>query len=139
MVPKMVPKLRRRLQMRKIAGLDGFRRVTCLVLTLLFLSPSWNPVRGEEGGSAGLQALKAQLETVNRQLDDAQRQLSAIPGPNYCCCAGAFILAPIIGGIFWYFVDIKPKEDRRNQLQNRIQTLTSERQNLIAQIAILER
>jgi hypothetical protein len=135
----MVAKLQRRLQMQRIASPDGFRKVICLVLTLLLLCPLWNPVRGEEGGSAGMQALRAQLETVNRQLDDAQRQLSAIPGPSYCCCAGAFILAPIIGGIFWYFVDIKPKEDKRHQLEARIQALTSERQSLIAQIAILQK
>jgi Tfp pilus assembly protein PilO len=110
-----------------------------MVLTLLLLCPLWNPVRGEEGGSAGVQALKEQLQTVNRQLDDAQRQLSAIPGPNYCCCAGAFILAPVVGGIFWYFVDIKPKQDKRHQLESRIQTLTSERQSLITQIAILDK
>lgn len=125
--------------MQNSVGLSGFRRVTCMALTLLLLCPVWNPVRGEEDGSASLQALQAQLQTVNRQLDDAQRQLSAIPGPNYCCCAGAFILAPIIGGIFWYLVDIKPKEDRRRQLEFRIQTLISERQSLIAQIAILEK
>ena len=113
----------------------SFRRVVSLVLALLLLFPLWNPARGEESDSAGLLVLKAQLETVNRQLDDAQRQLSAVPGPNFCCCAGAFILAPIIGGILWYFVDIKPKQDTRHRLEYRIQTLTFERQSLIAQIA----
>ena len=73
--------------MQRIAGMVGFRRVTCMVLTLLFLYPLWNPVRGDEAGSASVETLKAQLATVNRELDDAQRQLSAMPGPNFCCCA----------------------------------------------------
>lgn len=92
----------------------------------------------EETNTSNIQVLQQQLLTVNSQIDDAQRELNSLPNPNYCCCAGAFILAPIIGGIFWYFVDIKPKQDKRNQLQARIQSLTSERQSLVAQIVLLQ-
>jgi hypothetical protein len=107
-----------------------------LVMAIILCLPI--PVRaGDDGPEAKLQMLKSQLETVNRQIEDAEKELSRIPNPNWCCCAGAFVLAPVIGGIFWYFVDIKPKQDKRRSLENRIQTLTLERQSLLAQIQAL--
>jgi len=93
---------------------------------------------GDESKENRAQVIKAQLDTVNRQIDDAQRELSHLPNPNWCCCAGAFILAPVVGGIFWYLLDIKPKQDKKQILESRIQTLTLERQSLLAQLAALQ-
>lgn len=83
-------------------------------------------------------ALVAQLATVNRELDDAQSKLTASPAPSTCCCIGSFILFPI-GPLFWYFMDIKPKNDKRHQLEERIQTLTNERQLITTQLMMMQK
>ena len=116
----------------------GSGLVFALAVALLLGLPTLG--RCAEGDSSTTrQILQSQLATVNRQLDDAQRELSAIPDPNYCCCIGAFVLAPVIGGIFWYFVDIKPKEDKKHQLEARIQSLTEERHSLQMQLMMLQK
>jgi len=77
------------------------------------------------------------LAQVNRELEQAQAELNRIKPPNWCCCAGAFCLAPVIGGIFWYFVDIKPKQDKRRQLEQRVRDLEWQRNNLQTQLLLL--
>ncbi len=116
------------------------RQCVCLVMVFVMLQCLLTyGYCGEEATSAKVAAIQAQLAAVNRQIDDAQRELSRTPGPNYCCCAAAFVFAPVIGGIFWYFVDIKPKQDKRSQLERRIETLTSERRELLTQLALLQK
>ncbi len=120
---------------RRSAYSKGVR--VLLVAATILCMPS--PGRAEdESKETKEQVLKAQLDTVNRQIDDAQRELSRLPNPNWCCCVGAFVLAPVVGGIFWYLLDIRPKQDKRQSLESRIQTLTLERQSLLAQLAALQ-
>jgi hypothetical protein len=123
---------------RKVVRL-GARRATSFVLALSLLAIGLTPSTGfalSKDERAAL--LRQQIADVDLKIVNTQAELAAVGGPSCCLGCGLVWLAVIPGLLIWYFVDVKPKEDKKRELTHRLERLQQEKQMLQNQLMIIE-
>jgi len=108
-----------------------------LILAVAFMGLTPPPCRAQVRDDQ-VAALQTQIIAIDLKIDQAESELAAVGNPNWCCGCGlmaVLLLAP--GMLIWYFTDIKPKEDRKHEISDRINRLQEEKLNLRNQILLL--
>ena len=97
------------------------------------------PAALAQSKDAQIASLQMQINTTDQRISDADREPAAVGDPNWGCgCGLMVVLAVIPGAIIWYFADVKPKEDRKHEIQAKIDRLQQEKQNLQNQMMLLQ-
>jgi peptidoglycan hydrolase CwlO-like protein len=83
--------------------------------------------------------LQSQINYLERRIYQADKELADVGEPNWACGCGLMVITAIIpGALIWYFVDVKPKQDRKEEIQRRIDRLQQEKLNLQNQMMLLQ-
>ncbi len=111
-----------------------------LVMAAAFMVAGLTPTTAHaQSKDAQIAALQMQINSLDLRISQADRELAAVGEPNWACgCGLMVVLAVIPGALIWYFTDVKPKEDRKREIQTRIDRLQQEKQNLQNQMMLLQ-
>ena len=117
----------------------GFCAGLVVVLLLTWFSIGWSDEKDDSKKEKQINMLQTQINNIDYQIRSAESELARIGNPNWLCGCGLMTFLAVLPGLaIWYFTDIKPKEDRKKEIEGRIQRLQSEKSNLQNQIMILQ-